>query len=102
MRVRKSPQEKKALSYAKDRRDDYGENDKASRKNLPRKRARLHRANRHRAHQYLVDATGPADTERAEAAEDRFRGKREGKFRKQPDITLAEYVAYRLRRRSEK
>jgi hypothetical protein len=35
MAVRRSPQEKKALSYAKDRRNDYGENDKSSRKNIP-------------------------------------------------------------------
>lgn len=32
---RRSPQEKKRLSYAKDRRNDYGENDKSSRKNVP-------------------------------------------------------------------
>jgi hypothetical protein len=29
--VRRSPQDKKALSYAKDRRNVYGENDKSSR-----------------------------------------------------------------------
>jgi hypothetical protein len=34
--VRRSPQEKKALSYAKDRRNVYGENDKSSRKNIRR------------------------------------------------------------------
>jgi hypothetical protein len=102
MSSRKSPQEKKALSYAKDRRDDYGENDKASRKNLPRKRARVHRANRHRAHQELSEATGPADEQAAETAENALRGKRERKFRKAPDVTLAQYVAQRLRRRSER
>ena len=37
---RKSPQEKKALSYAKDRRNTYGENDKSSRKNIPRNDSR--------------------------------------------------------------
>lgn len=102
MSKQKSPQEKKALSYAKDRRDDYGENDKASRKNLPRKRARVHRANRHRAHQGLLAATGLVDAEAAEATEDGLRGKREQKFRKSPDVSLAEYVAFRLRRRSQR
>ena len=34
--VRRSPQEKKALSYARDCRNVYGENDKSSRKNIPR------------------------------------------------------------------
>lgn len=33
---RRSPQEKKALSYARDRRNVYGENDKSSRKNIRR------------------------------------------------------------------
>lgn len=34
--TRRDPQEKKALSYAKDRRNDYGENDKGSRKGIRR------------------------------------------------------------------
>ena len=34
--ARRSPQEKKTLSYAKDRRNDYGENDKSSRKSIRR------------------------------------------------------------------
>jgi len=33
---RKTPQQKKAESYANDRRNTYGENDKASRKAIPR------------------------------------------------------------------
>jgi len=32
---RKTPQEKKQLSYDRDRRSIYGENDKSSRKNIP-------------------------------------------------------------------
>ena len=46
MRRRLSPQEKKELSLQKDRRNAYGENDKASRKNIPRAKARVNRANR--------------------------------------------------------
>lgn len=45
----KSPQEKKRLSLKKDRRNTYGENDKASRKNIPRSKAKSHRAVRHTA-----------------------------------------------------
>ncbi len=37
--ARRTPQEKKALSYVKDRRNDYGENDKSSRKNIRREQA---------------------------------------------------------------
>jgi hypothetical protein len=42
----KSPQEKKALSYAKDRRNAYGENDKASRKAIPLRKAGENRQDR--------------------------------------------------------
>ncbi|MFD9407178.1 hypothetical protein ACFWBN_09205 [Streptomyces sp. NPDC059989] len=34
----RSPQEKKRLSYLKDRRNVYGENQKSSRRNIPRSR----------------------------------------------------------------
>lgn len=37
--ARRSPQEKKRLSYKKDRRNRYGENAKASRKAIPRRKA---------------------------------------------------------------
>jgi len=44
VKKRRSPQEKKALSYAKDRRNTYGENQKSSRKNIPLSKAKGHRA----------------------------------------------------------
>lgn len=97
--VRRSPQEKKQLSYAKDRRNSYGENDKASRKNLPRKRARVHRANRHQAHADLQVATGPLDVESSDAAEARLRGRRPKTFAKHPDVPLAVHLRWRLARR---
>ncbi|MFI7001302.1 hypothetical protein [Nocardia sp. NPDC050175] len=97
--VRRSPQEKKQLRYAKDRRNGYGENDKASRKNLPRKRARVHRANRHQAHADLQQATGPVDAESSDAAEVRLRGRRPKLFQKHPDVPLGDHVRWQLRRR---
>ena len=39
----KSPQDKKRLSLTKDRRNSYGENAKASRKNIPKSKALSHR-----------------------------------------------------------
>jgi hypothetical protein len=56
--ARRSPQETKALSYAKDRRNDYGENDKSSRKNIRRNKRIPNRADRHRERQVLAAATG--------------------------------------------
>lgn len=44
-----TPQEKKVLSLEKDRRNTFGENDKASRKNIPRSKAISHREARRKA-----------------------------------------------------
>lgn len=49
----KTPQQKKALSYAKDRRNVYGENDKASRKAIPKRKAEQNRQVRRKAKQRL-------------------------------------------------
>lgn len=95
---RRSPQEKKALSYVKDCRSNYGANDEASRKNLPRKRARVHRANRHRAHQVLLEATGSFDEVRCEAVEDQLRGRRPKVFNKWPDLPLGVWARSRRER----
>ncbi len=100
MSQRKSPQEKKQLSYAKDHRNIYGANDKASRTNLPRKRARVHRANRRRAHQVLLGATVSTDTTKADAVEQKLSGQRPRTFRKWPDLALGKYVQHKLARRA--
>jgi hypothetical protein len=86
--MRRSPQEKKALSYARDRRNMYGENDKSSRKNIPLRKRLVNRANRHAAQQQLRQAAGVPAAERAERAEDRVRGSRQKTWRKRPDLPL--------------
>ena len=50
----RSPQEKKALSYAKDRRNTYGENDKASRKLIPLRKAMENRQDRRKVAQEVA------------------------------------------------
>jgi hypothetical protein len=90
--MRRSPQDKKALSYARDRRNVYGENDKSSRKNIPLARRRVHNANRHADRQQLLEAAGPIDAERAEAAEDRLRSRRPKSWRKSPDASLGQVL----------
>ncbi|MEV4142503.1 hypothetical protein AB0J40_02485 [Amycolatopsis sp. NPDC049691] len=99
---RKTPPEKKRLSYLKDRRDAYGENDKSSRKNLARSKAFARRSNRARESLALRAATGAPDEIRAEAAELRLLGKRRRVKRKWPDIPLAEYVEWKVERRAER
>ncbi|WP_410589031.1 hypothetical protein [Amycolatopsis sp. lyj-23] len=93
---RKSPQEKKRLSYLKDRRDAYGENAKSTRKNLPRSKAFARRANRARESLALRAATGAPDEARAEAAELRLLRRRPRVKRKWADTPLAEYVEWKL------
>jgi hypothetical protein len=104
--TRRSPQEKKRLSYLKDRRNLYGENDKASRKNIPRSRKQKHRAERHRVgggiRKSLQDSTAGPD--RADIDEDalerRLAGRRSSRWRKRADRPLGETVEFRLGRRT--
>ncbi|MFE6612443.1 hypothetical protein [Amycolatopsis sp. NPDC057786] len=102
--ARRSPQEKKALSYAKDRRNDYGENDKSSRKNIRRNKRVPNRADRHREHQVLAAATGPVAFEAAEQTESTLTAKKSmwltKRWRKWRDAPLADTVVYQLQRRA--
>jgi hypothetical protein len=102
--TRRSPQEKKALSYARDRRNDYGENDKSSRKNVRRNKRTPVRADRRREHQMLAFAAGvAADMDLAESAEITLLCKKSMWFtkpwRKRPDAPLVVIVERRLRAR---
>ena len=101
----RSPQEKKALSYAKDRRNDFGENDKSSRRNIRRNKRTPNRSDRHRAHQILTGATGPTTVDDVvERAETRLSAKKSmwmtKRWRKWRDAALGEFVENRLRRRA--
>ncbi|SDH82258.1 hypothetical protein SAMN05192558_105211 [Actinokineospora alba] len=99
----KSPQEKKALSYAKDRRDAYGANNKASRKGIRRRKRQPNRADRRRESQVLGTALGPAVEAAAEAAESRLQATQpkgvSTLWKKWPDQALADHVENRLLRR---
>ncbi|MFI0479457.1 hypothetical protein [Actinomadura sp. 9N215] len=96
---RRSPQEKKQISYAKDRRNAYAENDKSSR-NAVRLRKRFpNRANRHRVQRILQDATGPPDRDAANEVDERLARRRPKKWRKEPGLPLGDWVESRLQRR---
>ncbi|MFI6515309.1 hypothetical protein ACIBF1_07080 [Spirillospora sp. NPDC050679] len=97
--ARRSPQEKKLLSYAKDRRNGYAENDKTSRKAVRLHKRLPNRANRHRLHQSLQAATGSPDDDAAYEAEERLARRRPKKWRKDPDMPLGDWVESRLQRR---
>jgi len=99
--MRRSPQEEKALSYAKDRRCAYGNNSKAARKAVPRRKRWVNKANRHVEQQFLAEARGPVDAIRAEDIQDRLRGKRPKRWRKWPDMPLGELLELRRQRAGE-
>lgn len=91
----KSPDEKKRLSLARDRRNAYGESPHASRKTIPRARQRSHQVERAAVRGALAGA-GPAqgdeaalETVGAEVAQ-RARQKRLRAWRKKPDQPLAD------------
>ncbi|GII26465.1 hypothetical protein [Planosporangium mesophilum] len=94
MRLR-SPQEKKALSYARDCRNVYGENDKSSRTSIRRRKRLPHRANRRHDRQTLTGCVGVPAPGLAEAVEVRLRGRRRASWRKCPDLPLGLVVKAR-------
>ncbi|MEU4671778.1 hypothetical protein AB0F91_28330 [Amycolatopsis sp. NPDC023774] len=104
--ARESPQGKKALSYEKDRRNNYGENDKSSRKNIRRNKRGPNSADRRHDRLVTHSATGPVDLEAAEQADERLGVKKSQWFtkiwRKFHDAPLAADVVYRLTRRARK
>ena len=102
----KSPDEKKKLSYARDRRNTYGENQKSSRKNIPRSKQIAHQEERRSARQILSSAQGEIDSDAVDRAQSetmtQSRIKRLNSFRKTPDTPLKKVVERKLRTRKTK
>ena len=101
---RRTPQEKKQLSYLKDRRNNYGENDKASRKNIRRNKRAATSANRRQEHLALAAlvAVGMADDVNAEAVEQGLHRRRPKAWKKVPDAPLGQLVIGGLKRRASR
>ncbi|MFJ5812264.1 hypothetical protein [Streptomyces sp. NPDC093093] len=98
---RKTPQEKKRLSYVKDHRNNYGENDKSSRKNIRRNKRFPNSANRRHAQTALTVLLGSPDDVRADAVEERMNGRRPKRWQKFPDAPLGATVDGALQRRAK-
>jgi hypothetical protein len=101
--TRKSPQEKKQLSFAKDRRNTYGNSDKAARKAIPLRKAIENRKNRHKNNQAvaMIPSLDDAHAELVEssARQDVYRA---GGWTKSADTPLGEYVKNGLEYRNWK
>ncbi|WP_166389316.1 hypothetical protein [Nocardioides ochotonae] len=89
----KNPQDKKRLSLARDRRNVYGENDKASRKNIPRAKSRVNRANRRADTVALEGALGAPGEVLDASVEDAVVGRRRKVWRKSTDAPLGSVLA---------
>lgn len=98
---RRSPQEKKQLSYDRDRRNTYGENDKASRRAIRRNKRNANQSNRRHDRQTLLGSTGARHPDTEDTTDDRVHGWQRKRWRKSPDETLREVVARKLRRRRD-
>ena len=97
---RRSPAEKKALSYKKDCRNSFGENDKASRKDIPLSKAKGHRADRRKASASL-GTYAELDEEAANLLENGLANDidRCKRWKKSPDRPLGEHVVGQEKKR---
>lgn len=98
--MKRTPQEKKRLSYARDRRNVYGEAPHAARKSIPLRKALRNRANRHYTNRQLRYEVVGFDEELADAIESRIRRKAPHEWEKYPDAPLGEVVERKSRNRA--
>jgi len=94
----KTPQEKKALSYVKDRRNTYGQNDKASRKIIPLRKAQVNRVYRRKVNE-ILDLVVEQGLENADTLESTARNIKREDWKKASDHPLGEVVERKLERR---
>lgn len=93
MRAKKTPQEKKRLSLERDRRPNYGNNNKAARKAVPRRKSGVNRANRRADTVALTDALGAPDEAIEAEVESTVMGRKRKVWRKWPDLRLRTAIA---------
>ena len=98
----KPPQEKKRLSYAKDRRNIYRENSKASRKNIPHSKALSIRSERHEQNIALHAALTAETEEQLVAAELAVHTSEPRYWKKTPDAPLGEFLIRKKERQKKR
>jgi hypothetical protein len=95
---RKTPQQKKAESLAKDRRSIYGNNAKAARAAVPARKRSRSQAERRLAKQELAGASAANDESRVDAMIDKVTVKRRKAWQKWPDEPLGEVLSRKRKR----
>lgn len=99
----RDPTRKKALSYARDRRNTYGQNDKAARKAIPARKAGESRKSRRKAG-HALKVIERADEASATLSESSLAHdiERVGGWKKGPDTPLGEVVHRNAKARIER
>ncbi|MCP4443509.1 MAG: hypothetical protein GY810_31785 [Aureispira sp.] len=101
MKKRKTPQEKKALSYEKDRRNAYGENDKASRKAIRFNKKYVNKSYRKEINNKLKTQMQEFYEEDADSIEFDLLNVQKKHWVKYSDISLQDYIARQQQRRKK-
>lgn len=99
---RRSPQEKKRLSYQRDRRDSYMESNKGARKTVPKAKRRRARTERRIVRSALPSTSLPDEIVAQEETFDARIASIGPGWRKSPGRTLGEHVRRQLDRRAAK
>jgi hypothetical protein len=98
---RRTPQEKKRLSYERDRRNVYGEAPHAARKSIPLRKAERNSSNRHFQNAQL-SYTGPTpDEDVLDELESRVHHRVPKEWEKYPDAPLGKVISQKLDDREE-
>lgn len=93
MKRRRTPQEKKQLSYQKDCRNSYRENSKASRKAIPFRRRNVHKSYRKAIKQNLsVSLSSQTDIDTIIQVDLQVKEVKRKRWRKSPDTPLGNYI----------
>ena len=98
---KKTPQEKKQLSYKKDRRNCYGESPHGARKSIPIRKKLRNRANRKYQEQQLTITGLKLDDDLAEQIETRLYQKAPTVWNKVADAPLKKAVERKQQRRQK-
>ena len=93
MKGERTPQEKKQLSYERDRRGDYGNSNKGSRKSIPLHKRIVIRSHRRATKQQLPKNALVAPVEDLVEAEARVLSIPRKRWEKWPNVSLAEFIA---------
>jgi hypothetical protein len=90
MKKRKTPQEKKSLSYEKDRRNVYGENNKSSRKSIRKRKRWVNQSYRRTVKQTLESSIVNLDD--VENVNSKVIEVKRKAWKKRPDMPLGEVL----------